>query len=118
MEQGTTDEPTRCSSDCRQRECRDSHIGLTLTNLPLHGFGQNQIWCEIVCLATELTAWMQTLALTDHPARRWEPKRLRLRLFSTAARLARHARRTQLRFSAHWPWTGLITAALARLQPG
>ena len=45
---------------------------------------QNQIWCAIVALAAELTAWMQMLALHDHAARRWEPKRLRLRIFSLA----------------------------------
>jgi hypothetical protein len=89
-----------------------------LTTLPLQGFDQNRIWIEIVCLATELTAWMQMLALADHQARRWEPKRLRLRLFSAAARITRHARRTHLRFSTHWPWTSLILTALARLQPG
>jgi hypothetical protein len=89
-----------------------------LTNLPLHGFAANRIWIEIVCLACELTAWMQMLALADHPARRWEPKRLRLRLFSAAARLARHARRTRLRFARHWPCTDLIVTALARLRPG
>jgi hypothetical protein len=54
-----------------------------LRNLPLHGYGQNQIWCEITALACELLAWMQMLALTG-PARRWEPKRLRLRLFAAA----------------------------------
>lgn len=89
-----------------------------LTNLPLHEFAANRIWIEIVCLACELTAWMQMLALADHPARRWEPKRLRLRLFSAAARLTRHARRARLRFAAHWPYSALITTALARLQPG
>lgn len=49
------------------------------------GFAQNQLWCEIVALACELLAWTQLLALTG-AARRWEPKRLRLRLFSTAGR--------------------------------
>ena len=39
-----------------------------LRNLPLHGFDQNQIWCELVAMACELTAWMQMLAL-DGPAR-------------------------------------------------
>ena len=29
-----------------------------LRNLPLHGYEQNQIWCEIVALACELLAWM------------------------------------------------------------
>ena len=45
-----------------------------LRNLPLHGFDQNRIWCVIVELACELLAWTQMLALTDSPARRWEPK--------------------------------------------
>jgi hypothetical protein len=88
-----------------------------LTNLPLHGFDANRIWIEIVCLACELTAWMQMLGLADHDARRWEPKRLRLRLFAAAAKLARHARRTHLRFPQHWPFTNLILSALTRLQP-
>jgi hypothetical protein len=40
-----------------------------LRNLPLQGFAQNQIWCEIVALACELTAWMQMLSpLTGPPA--------------------------------------------------
>ena len=47
-----------------------------LRNLPLKGFAQNQVWCEIVALACELLAWTQMLALTGI-ARRWEPKRLR-----------------------------------------
>ena len=68
-------------------------------------------------LAMELTAWLQILALHGHDARRWEPKRLRLRLFSIAGRIARHARRTRLRLAAHAPWAALLTTALTRLQP-
>ena len=34
-----------------------------LRNLPLHGYDQNKIWCEIVALACELLAWTQMLAL-------------------------------------------------------
>ncbi len=45
-----------------------------LRNLPLHGFAQNQVWCEIVALACELLAWTQLIALAGD-ARRWEPKR-------------------------------------------
>jgi len=89
-----------------------------LDNLPLHGFDQNRIWCALVQLATDLTAWLQMLAFDEHPARRWEPKRLRLRLFSIVGRLARHARRTRLRLATHAPWVNLLTTALARLQPG
>jgi Transposase DDE domain group 1 len=86
-----------------------------LRNLPLQGFAQNQLWCEIVALACELLAWTQMLALTG-TARRWEPKRLRLRLFSVAGRLARGGRRLRLRLAQRWPWAGEITAAVTRLQ--
>jgi hypothetical protein len=41
-----------------------------------------------VTLATDLLAWMGMLALTGHDARRWEPKRLRHRLFSIPASIA------------------------------
>ena len=58
----------------------------------MHGFTQNQIWCEIVALGCELLAWMQMLAFTG-PARRWEPKRLRLRIFTCAGRIVRGGRR-------------------------
>ncbi len=86
-----------------------------LRNLPLHGYDQNQIWCQIVALACELLAWTQMLALTG-PARRWEPKRLRLRIFSCAGRIVRGSRRLRLRLAARWPWTPDITAAIGRLQ--
>ena len=49
-------------------------------------------------------------------ARRWEPKRLRLRLFAVAGRLARSGRRLRLRLAERWPWAADITAAIARLQ--
>jgi hypothetical protein len=86
-----------------------------LRNLPLKGFDQNQVWCEIVALACELLAWMQMLALAGD-ARRWEPKRLRLRLFAVAGRLASSGRRLRLRLAERWPWAAGITAAAARLQ--
>jgi hypothetical protein len=86
-----------------------------LRGLPLHGLDQNQIWCELVAMACELLAWMAMLAL-DGPARAWEPKRLRLRLFTAAGRLARGGRRLRLRLAATWPWATQIGAAITRLQ--
>ena len=86
-----------------------------LANLPLHDFTQNQIWCAIVALAGDLLAWMQTLALTEHPARRWEPKRLRLRLLSIPARHARTGRRRFLHLAAAAPFTALALQALEAL---
>jgi len=59
---------------------------------------------------------MQTLTLAGHDARRWEPKRLRLRLFSIAARLAEHGRTRRLHLSGHAPWAGLLAAMITRLQ--
>jgi len=47
---------------CEDRIRRAKDTGLR--NLPLKGFTQNQIWCEIVALACELLAWMQMIALT------------------------------------------------------
>ena len=68
-----------------------------------------------MALACELLAWTQMLALTGD-ARCWEPKRLRLRLFSVAGRLARSGRRLRLRLAENWPWAREITAAITRLQ--
>jgi hypothetical protein len=59
---------------------------------------------------------MQTLALTEHPARRWEPKRLRLRLLGIAGRLAATGRRRWLHLAATAPFTDLTLDALARLH--
>jgi Transposase DDE domain group 1 len=86
-----------------------------LRNLPLHGYAQNQIWCEIAALACELLAWMQMLAFTG-TARRWEPKRVRLRIFAYAGRIVRGGRRLRLRLAATWPWATCITTAHDRLQ--
>jgi hypothetical protein len=91
------------------------HTGLT--NLPLHQFSQNQIWSALVAVALELTAWMQMLALAGDQARRWEPKRLRYRLFTVAARLVRTGRRHVLvHLARHHPWADLIVAAVNRLR--
>jgi len=48
--------------------------------------------------------------------RRWEPKKLRLRLFSAVGRLVRGGRRLKLHLSARWPWARDITAAISCLQ--
>ena len=86
-----------------------------LTNLPLYGFTQNQIWCAIVALACELTAWLQLLALNGHDARRWEPRRLRHRLYTIPAALVRGGRQTRLRYARHHPWVTLLATALTVL---
>jgi hypothetical protein len=87
-----------------------------LMNLPLKGMDQNRIWCALVMLACELTAWLQLLGLPGHDARRWEPKRLRLRLFSTAGRLATSGRRTTLHLPRGDRWTQLVIDAVDTLR--
>ena len=56
------------------------------------------------------------LALAGHEARRWEPKRLRLRLFQPPAVLARHARHTVLHISARHAWASVIISAATALR--
>ncbi|MFJ5035930.1 IS1380 family transposase [Streptomyces sp. NPDC088560] len=85
-----------------------------LRNLPLHHTAQNRVCLEIVQIALDLLAWMPMLALTGK-ARLWEPRRLRLRLFTAAGQLVTTGRRRILRLARHWPWTSRITAALDRL---
>jgi hypothetical protein len=101
----------RARCEDRIRNAKDTG----LRNLPLHGFDQNQIWCELVAMASELLAWTAMLAL-DGPARAWEPKRLRLRLFSAAGRLVSGGRRLRLRLATTWPWAAHLTTAITRLQ--
>ena len=69
-----------------------------------------------MALAVEITAWMQMLALHAHPARRWEPKRLRLRLFTVPATLARTGRRVLLHLATKAPWAELAGRGIARLR--
>ncbi len=102
----------RARAEDRIRVAKDTG----LRNLPLHDLTQNQIWCALVALACEITAWTQMLAFSDHPARRWEPKRLRLRIFSIPGRLARSARATVLHLPEHAPWAALLLDGLATLR--
>lgn len=102
----------RARCEDRIRIAKDSG----LRNLPLHGFDQNRIWCALVMLATDLTAWTQLLAFTPaHPARRWEPKRIRLRLFTIPATLARHGRQVRLHIKNTAPWADLVVTGHKRL---
>lgn len=87
-----------------------------LRNLPLYSFNQNRIWVHIVQLALDLTAWMQTLALTHHEARRWEVKRLRYRLYQVPAVLTRHARARILNLADHHPYASLLADAITTLR--
>lgn len=102
----------RARAEDRIRALKDSG----LRNLPLHDLAQNRIWLELVLVAADLLSWTQTLALHDSPARRWEPKRLRLRLLAVAGRLVRGGRRTRLKLARTWRWTTLVVTGVKSLQ--
>jgi hypothetical protein len=99
---------------CEDRIRNSKDTGLT--NPAAARVRPEPIWCTIVALAVELTAWMQMLTLAGHQARRWEPKRLRLRPFSIAGRLAEPSRTRRLHLSTHAPWVGLLAQMITTLQ--
>lgn len=86
-----------------------------LANLPLQGFAQNRIWLLVVQLAADLLTWAGLLAFPAHEARRWEPKTLRLRLFTIAATLAHTGRQRLLHIKTVAPWAALFTTGWDRL---
>ncbi len=102
----------RARAEDRIRNVKDTG----LRNLPFHAFDQNRIWLQIVALASDLLAWTQTLAFNDNPARRWEPKRLRLRILAVAGRIICSGRRRRLRLPRGWPWADLINTGWTALQ--
>lgn len=88
-----------------------------LRNLPLKGFAANQLWCAIVMLATDLIAWTQLIGFDPaREASRWEPKKLRLRVFTIPAAIARHSRRILLHVKETAQDADLVVTAWARLQ--
>jgi hypothetical protein len=64
----------------------------------------------------KLTAWAEMLAFNDHPARRWEPERLGLLLFSIAARITSCLAHL-LRFSDTHPWRTFSPQPWPDLRP-
>ncbi|MFQ6486205.1 IS1380 family transposase [Brachybacterium epidermidis] len=102
----------RARCEDRIRNAKD----MGLMKFPLQGFAQNQVWCQIIQLASELVAWMQTIALTGHDARKWEPKRLRARLFEIPATLVRRSRHNLLHLAQHAPEARTVLTGVNRLR--
>jgi hypothetical protein len=102
----------RARAEDRIRGLKDTGM----TNLPLQAFAKNQIWLELVQLAAELLTWTQLLAWDHHPARSWEPKRLRLRLLTVAARLSPPAADSYCASRADGPGQSSSSTATTALQ--
>jgi Transposase DDE domain group 1 len=86
-----------------------------LRNLPFGLWRRNAVWLELVLAACDLVCWAQALLL-DGKLAVAEPKTLRYRLWHTAARVVRHARRLIVRLQASWPWAIELARAFTRLR--
>lgn len=86
-----------------------------LRNLPFIDFDNNACWVELVCLAQDIVAFTQGLALSGEMARA-EPKRLRYALLHSAGRVTTTARTTTLHLQREWPWAPQLVAAFQRLR--
>jgi hypothetical protein len=118
-----TDQPdpdvTRLELRHRQRARAEDRIrsgkATGLRNLPFDRWRRNAVWLELVLAACDLVCWAQRLLLDGELAVA-EPKTLRYRLWHTAARVVRHARRTIVRLQRTWPWATELARAFARLR--
>jgi hypothetical protein len=86
-----------------------------LRNLPFFDFGANDAWLTLVMIAQTLVCWAQTLLL-DGDCKVAESKTLRYRLWHTAGRVVRHARRVIVRIDRAWPWADQLVTAFGRLR--
>jgi Transposase DDE domain group 1 len=85
-----------------------------LRNLSFADFGANDAWLTLVMIAQTLVCWAQALLL-DGDLAVAEPKALRYRLWHTAGRIVRHARRVIVRIDRAWPWAADLVTAFGRL---
>ena len=102
----------RARCEDRIRNAKD----MGLMKFPFQGYAPNQVWTQIIQLAADLVAWMQTIALNSHAARKREPKRLRARLFSIPATLVRRGRAMVLHLAEHAPEAATVLTGVNRLR--
>lgn len=108
------DQRHRARARCEDRIRNAKDTGLL--NLPYKQWAKNQWWTRLAFLAGQVTAWMQLLCLDGHRAARWEPKKLRARLFAIAAKAVKHARQVKICFDSTAHGAGLLARALTRLR--
>ena len=90
-----------------------NHFGFN--HAPLADFFGNWLWQHAAALAYNVAVWLRRYVL---PASftRVRGKRLRLAFLNVAARIGRHARRLQLKFSRGYRWVADFAAAVNRLH--
>ena len=101
----------RARCEDRIRNAKDTG----LANLPLKAFAGNELWCHVVMLAAEIMAWTQMISFSDKKPRRWEPKKLRVRLFEIGGKITTHARQTTLHLASTTPEVQLLIKGLQRI---
>lgn len=110
----TLDARHRARGRCENRIKTLKNTGLG--KLPFYDVHANQAWASLAALAMNLISWLQLAALpTSHPARGWDVKRWRYRLFATAGKLITRARRTWLLIPDKAPEAGTITTLLTAI---
>jgi hypothetical protein len=78
---------------------------LGLRRLPGYGLAFNQAWCVVVAIASDLLAWLRSLALDHHQQlSRASPAVLRRALLNVPARLVRRARKRLIRLDNAHPY--------------
>jgi hypothetical protein len=86
-----------------------------MIHAPVQSFYGNWLYWQACALAHNTALWLRTLAL-PRAFRRCRGKRLRLHFLNVPARLVRHGRRLQLRFTAGYAHLQDFTTALDRLR--
>jgi hypothetical protein len=96
-----------------RRICDAKDTGMN--NLPSASFAINQTWLTLVCVAQDLLAWTQLLAL-DEAFVKAEPKRLRYCVLHVAAQHVTSGRRNRIRIAESWPWAAALVDAFHRVN--
>ncbi|MFJ2621097.1 transposase [Glutamicibacter sp. NPDC087344] len=103
----------RARARCEDRILNAKDTGLR--NLPCQQWAKHEWWTRLAFLAGQVTAWMQLLCLQAHQAAKWEPKKLRARLYAIAAKAVNHALRVKISFDSTAHQTGSLHRA--RIRP-
>lgn len=82
-----------------EERIKDTKLGMALRHLPSGYQAVNRTWMWAAFLATNISAWLQSLANTDTTSGRAHGKRLRRELINLAARVLHRGRRVVLRFA-------------------
>jgi hypothetical protein len=83
-----------------------------LAHLPSKSWNVNLGWCQAICIAKDLLAWLRLHGDLPTDLQRAEPQTLRYRLLQVPARITRGQRRRWLRLPRHWPWSPTLAAAI------